>query len=153
MRNKLFDSSQFWVLIGGAVSVIGGIFLGVGVARTPAGHSLWSSGWFIGGIAAIVVGVLCLTWSLILYLAHRHAESHMCPDPDAHKAVSASPSSSPWPAQPVLIIEPHGNLDAIATKATAQIVPQEGGPTTEPPSELLGRPSDEQPPETTTRQS
>ncbi len=104
MRNRLFDRAQFWVLFTGAVGLIGGIFTAIGVARTPAGHELWSEGWFVVGIGAIFVGVLCLLWGLVLFLAHRHAEGHMCPDPDAHRAASAA-GTTPWPSQPILVVE------------------------------------------------
>ena len=49
--------------------------IAVGATRVPGNKSLWSErGWFIGGIAAMVVGVTMLVWSLILFMADRHAE-------------------------------------------------------------------------------
>src|SRR5579862_754723 len=95
-RNRLFDSAQFWVLLGGGVAVVGGILVTVGVARTPEGHELWAEGWFAVGIAAIVVGALCLLWGLVLFVAHRHAEKHMCPDPDAHREGREAAGSSTY---------------------------------------------------------
>jgi len=60
MRDKPFyDSALFWVALGGVVVTIGGI--------------LWSH----GGLIAVVVGSLMLLWSLVLFLAHNHAERHI----------------------------------------------------------------------------
>jgi len=48
---------------------------------TAIGGILWSH----GGILALLIGVLGMWWGLTLYLAHRHAEGHFCPDPNAHR--------------------------------------------------------------------
>jgi hypothetical protein len=90
----LYDRALFWVALGGALSVIGGIVLSVGVAQVVADTThpdLWSNRWFEVGFGAFVVGVLALVWALVLYVAHRHAEQHWCPDPDAHRLTRGQP--------------------------------------------------------------
>lgn len=46
--------------------------------------SPWSSAWFDAGVSVIGLAVLMAGWSLILYIAHGHAEKHWCPDPSVH---------------------------------------------------------------------
>jgi hypothetical protein len=74
----LRDSAAFWLALGGGVTVIGGIFVGVGVAvvtKVPSGE-LWLNAWFDGGIAAVVVGGLGMLWALVLHIAHGHILAH-----------------------------------------------------------------------------
>jgi hypothetical protein len=88
-RDSLRDSAGFMVALGGATAVIGGILLTIGVIRTPSTMELWSNGWFIAGITVTGVGAVCLNCSLVLFLAHRHARKHICPDPAAHRPTVA----------------------------------------------------------------
>jgi hypothetical protein len=79
--------------------VIGGILVSIGTARTPANGHLWSNSWFDIGIVAICVGGLALAWSLVLFLAHRHAEIHM----DRELSIKlAQPTNQLVPMPPLL---------------------------------------------------
>jgi len=60
--------------MGGGIAVVGGIAVGVGVARVPAHRTVWSVVWFDVGFVVVVLGVLALVWALVLHLAHRHRE-------------------------------------------------------------------------------
>jgi hypothetical protein len=84
-RRQLYDRAQFWLLLGTALAIVGGILIGVGAPYTesnaePLGEHLvhrWG--------AAVVIGVLMWNYAVVLYLAHGPAQRHMCPDPDAHR--------------------------------------------------------------------
>lgn len=65
---------MFWSALGGAVVVVGGVLTGVGVARTPARGTVWSSAWFVSGAVLVGLGGVALIWSLILHLAHGHTD-------------------------------------------------------------------------------
>lgn len=117
-RSHLRDSANFWVALGAAVLLASSISLGIGVARTPHNETLWSGGWFIAGAAAFSLGVLMLLWALVLFLAHRHAESHMCPNPDAHQAPRAETGGTFQPVQ--LIVTDHGESDALLKRMGAR---------------------------------
>jgi len=93
MRSSRYDRAIFWLALAGAVIVIGGIVGGGGVTQvaTHSGVDLWSNGWFRAGAGIMVAGILMLWWALTLYIAHRHAEGHVCPDPDAHKLRTSGP--------------------------------------------------------------
>jgi hypothetical protein len=56
------------------MTTLGGIIDAVVVARAPKHADLLASGWFWLGIAAIFLGLLALLWSLVLVVAHHHAE-------------------------------------------------------------------------------
>jgi len=101
-RTHLRDSANFWVALGAAVVLASSIPLGIGVARTPHDQTLWSCGWFIAGVGIFAIGALMLLWSLVLFLAHRHAEGHMCPNPEAHKSPEAETRGVP--VRPVQLI-------------------------------------------------
>lgn len=81
----LRDNTGFWLALAGVLAVVGGIPAGIGAAATSAIHaSLWSSAWFDLGIAIVLFAIAFSVWSLILFIAHSHAEKHWCPDPSAH---------------------------------------------------------------------
>jgi hypothetical protein len=85
--------------------VIGGICTAIGADQENAKlkPDLWQNAWFRGGVIAGVVGFLLAWWSLTLFVAHRHAESHWCPDPQAHQpntATTAAPITLQAPLQP-----------------------------------------------------
>jgi hypothetical protein len=82
---RLYDRAIFWVTSGGVVAVIGGVLVSVGVTQVGPNGDVWGNEWFRIGIGAVVVGALAVWWALTLYLAHRQAEMHACPDPQAHK--------------------------------------------------------------------
>ncbi len=96
-QTSLFESASFVVAAGGAVALIGGVFLGIGVAQVipnPAA-SLWSNPWFWIGLILVVIGGLLVVWSVVLFIAHRHAATHWCPDPAAHE-LRRNASSEDW---------------------------------------------------------
>jgi hypothetical protein len=83
----LRDRTGFWLGLAGVLAAIGAVPVGIGIGATtvsPAHKSLWSSPWFDMGIAAVLLAVAFCGWSLILYVAHSHAEKHWCPDLSAH---------------------------------------------------------------------
>jgi hypothetical protein len=62
------------------------------------GHiSRWHQRWIDVGLVAGLVGAALLLWALVLFLAHRHAAQHWCPDPDAHKIRPTVPSDQGAP--------------------------------------------------------
>lgn len=148
MRNRLHDSAVFWVALAAAVAVIGGILMGAGVARTQQGHDLWSSGWFIAGVAVTGMGVLMLLYALVLFLAHRHAEGHMCPDPDAHRAGSDRPNTVPqigqYVQQQVVMVE-SGEAAAAVLRRVSEVQTDvqraDQSPPVEPPAPAAEGPS------------
>jgi len=80
VRDKpIYDSSLFWVGFAAVLVVIGGILVGIGVADVGANADtrLWSDWWFRFGVGFVGLGLILLWWALTLYLAHRHAETHL----------------------------------------------------------------------------
>lgn len=47
-------------------------------------HPPWPSAWFITGAVLCALGFVAAIWALVLYLAHKEAGRHWCPDPRAH---------------------------------------------------------------------
>jgi hypothetical protein len=92
---RLFDSALFWLSLGAAVTVVGGIFVTVGAARTPVRESVLSDGWFDAGIAVVAIGVGLLFWSLVLFLAHQHAERHIVSARSVSHVSAHSPTAAP----------------------------------------------------------
>lgn len=109
MRDKpIYDSSLFWVGFAAVLVVIGGILVGIGVADVGASADtrLWSDWWFRFGIGFVVLGLILLWWALTLYLAHRHAETHLlrgevesmvaqAPAPRLPEAIQSEPTPTP----------------------------------------------------------
>lgn len=96
---RLLDSALFWLAFGAAVIVGGGVGVAVGTGLAVSGHeSVWAENWFRVGFAIVLLGGLMLLWALVLFLAHRHAAGHWCPDPDAHKLSTVR--TRPTKAQP-----------------------------------------------------
>jgi hypothetical protein len=65
-----YERAIFWLGMGGAVAVIGGIILSVGLIQSSADPkaSLWSNRWFLIGFGIVVVGAIMLLLALKLYL-------------------------------------------------------------------------------------
>ncbi len=84
-RAKLHDNSMFWIAVAAVAGFIG-VFLWStthnDMQKTHVTNLQMAA--FALGILLIVGAVLALGWSIVLHLAHRHAEKHMCPDPSAH---------------------------------------------------------------------
>lgn len=81
----LKDRTVFWLGLAAALAAIGAVPAGIAAAATSAASkSPWSSTWFDAGVAVILLAAASSVWSLILYVAHYHAEKHWCPDPSAH---------------------------------------------------------------------
>lgn len=75
MGNRLFDRAMFWIAVAAALGTIGGIIVGVTVARDTQ-TALTSDPWFLGGAALVGLAILALVWAIILNLAHGHAAGH-----------------------------------------------------------------------------
>jgi uncharacterized protein YjeT (DUF2065 family) len=118
----LYDSSIFWVAIGGVVVVIGGILISVGPQADPKA-SLWANGWFDFGFIAVAVGAIMLIWALVLYLAHRQANREITQtmqaaisapteagrtvgDATAHPPAAPAAPAAPEVAAPLTTIQP-----------------------------------------------
>jgi hypothetical protein len=69
--------------LAGVLAALGGS--GIGIAITEY-HPPWKSAWFIAGAVVCGLGCLSVLWALVLYVAHRVAGDHWCPDPEAHTA-------------------------------------------------------------------
>lgn len=67
------------------MAAIAAIPLAVGVAQREGTTSLWANGWFRLGFGMAAVGMLAISWSLVLFLAHRHAQVHASQQPAAHE--------------------------------------------------------------------
>jgi hypothetical protein len=84
--------------MGGAIAVIGGVFLGVGATRSGK-SSVWSQEWFDAGFAVTMVGALALCWALVLYVrANRRTTaggiSHAPLEPIPQPPSDATPASA-----------------------------------------------------------
>ena len=95
----LQDRTTFWLGLGALLAVVGGVFIAITPATLPQHHSLWSSGWFDVGVVFVVLGLGCALWALVLYIAHRQAAAHWCPDRRAHDGGTGQPALLPVPAQ------------------------------------------------------
>jgi hypothetical protein len=51
------------------------------------------------GVVLVLLGLGCALWALVLYIAHRHAAAHWCPDRHAHDRDATQPAFLPVPAQ------------------------------------------------------
>jgi hypothetical protein len=95
----LQDGTAFWLGLGALLAVVGGIPVAVTPATLPQHRSPWSSGWFDVGVVFVLLGLGCALWALVLYIAHRHAADHWCPDRQAHDRGAPRPALLPVPAQ------------------------------------------------------
>src|ERR1700733_14921299 len=100
-RANFHESAVFWCALAGSLVVVGGVLIGIGVARTPTHGSVWSSGWFVAGAAFLVAGLFGLAWSLVLHLAHGQS-GRLEPEAESEqKRVRADPQAE-WrpPVEP-----------------------------------------------------
>jgi len=81
-KPSLQDRCGFWLGLAAFFAAIGAAGVTVAITKyvTP-----WTSAWFIFGAVMAMLGFVCVWWSLVLYVAHKHAEKHWCPDPRAHE--------------------------------------------------------------------
>jgi hypothetical protein len=119
-RKQLQDSALFWVALGAAVIVLGGVLM----TRAPAKANL-SDVWLTSGLAVALGGCFLLLWALVLFLAHRHAEKHMCPDPSVHG--QAAPRATTPPFQVINVTDEKGAASLIRELGGHEI-----GPVAEP---------------------
>jgi hypothetical protein len=75
-RAPLLDSAGFYLGIGGFLAVTGGLAVAVG-SSVAEGSDSWRNPWFVGGLAAALVGVLFVLWAVVLVIAHGHAAKHI----------------------------------------------------------------------------
>jgi hypothetical protein len=80
-RPGLPDGCGFWLGTAAVCAALGAIGITIAVTeyRPP-----WPSAWFIAGAVVCALGCTAAIWALVLYLAHKEAASHWCPDPRAH---------------------------------------------------------------------
>ncbi len=78
---SLYDRALFWLQMGAAVAVIGGIILTVGLVQWGAASrdNLWSNRWFEVGLGIVGLGVLMLLWSFRLYRKHGQLPASLSP--------------------------------------------------------------------------
>lgn len=75
MAPELRDSALFWLALGGVVATIGAIpMAAIGKMEVA---SPWKSWYFRVGFGMAAVGMLALIWALVLFVAHRHVQSHV----------------------------------------------------------------------------
>jgi hypothetical protein len=79
---NLRDRCGFWLGLAAFFAAIGAAGVTVAITKYVAP---WTSAWFIFGAVTAMLGFVCVWWSLVLYVAHKHAEKHWCPDPRAHE--------------------------------------------------------------------
>jgi len=92
-RSRFFDSSIFWLALGGVVVTLGGILLGVGSAKAIAAKdSLWSSGWFVAGFTIMLAGCLALVWALVLFLVQRQIDARLPKFEQSQAPLTPNPS-------------------------------------------------------------
>lgn len=80
-RPDLPDGCGLWLGTAAIFVALGTI--GITIAVTEY-HPPWSAAWFVAGSVMCVLGCAASAWALVLYLAHREAERHWCPDSRAH---------------------------------------------------------------------
>jgi hypothetical protein len=68
---SLTDKVSFWLLLGGAVIVLGGIAISIAASEY---HPPWASAWFITGVVLCGFGFLSVLWAAALYFARKLAE-------------------------------------------------------------------------------
>jgi hypothetical protein len=64
-----------------AFAAVGGAGIAIAVAEY---HPPWPSAWFIAGAVLCGLGCAFAVWALVLFLAHKVAGDHWCPDPELH---------------------------------------------------------------------
>ena len=94
-RPPLRESAGLWVGVGAALGALSAVPLIVGVNERVGKASIWNNGWFVLGAGIAVLGALALLWALVLVVAHRYAQSLICPDPSAHGAPQTQRSAPP----------------------------------------------------------
>jgi hypothetical protein len=75
------DGCGFWLGTAGVLAALGGISITIAIAEY---HPPWRSAWFIAGAVVCALGAVSVIWALVLYLAHREAGKHWCPNARAH---------------------------------------------------------------------
>jgi hypothetical protein len=96
---SLTDKVSFWLLLAGALIVLGGIAISIAGSeyRPP-----WTSAWFITGVVLCGLGFLSVLWAVALYFARKVAEMRWRPDacanvigPEESAVMEGSPSRVP----------------------------------------------------------
>lgn len=116
------------------MSAIAAIPLAVGVAQREGDTSLWSNGWFRLSFGMAACGMLAVGWSLVLFLAHRHAQVHAARQPAAHERRNWVPAADLGVYLDTInrTMEEHG-FGANPGLPVAEPSPQESPPKNEPP--------------------
>lgn len=82
---SLTDRTGFWLALAAVLAALGGVGFGIAVAEY---HPPWRSAWFIAGAVFCGLGCLAALWALVLYVGHKVAGAHWCPDPRVHAATA-----------------------------------------------------------------
>lgn len=88
---SLTDGTGFWLGQAAVLAALGGSSIGIAIAEY---HPPWKTAWFIAGAVVCGLGCLSVLWALVLYVAHKVAGDHWCPDPGAHTASRRSPAET-----------------------------------------------------------
>ncbi len=88
------DGCGFWPSTAGFLAVLGATGMTIAVTEY---HPPWPSAWFIAGAVLCALGAVAAIWAVVLYMAHREAGRHWCPDPHAHapEAERRGPATRP----------------------------------------------------------
>ena len=115
---SLTDRTGFWLGLAAVLAALGGVGFAVAVAeyRPP-----WGSAWFISGAVLCVIGCLAALWALVLYVGHKVAGAHWCPDPRAHLIDSDRPLSGMQMSPEVKLRRPSPAAILRATVATKKV--------------------------------
>jgi hypothetical protein len=95
VSTRLFDRAGFWSAVAAVLVALGGVGLLLGTVNLAA-HQGNREPWFGIGIALVTLAVVALLWAIILFLAHRYAESHPVTAPaEAPRGVTPAPPPGP----------------------------------------------------------
>jgi hypothetical protein len=126
------ESAGFWITVAGAVLLMGGVLVSVGVALKSPKQIVWAQPWFDVGIVVLIAGVLILAWSVRLYLVgdlstpKPKPPAPSVPPPDVSSASGAEPKEDDAPAtRQVVDVTPEylvGFFDAHTSMQASKLV-------------------------------
>lgn len=88
-RNSLgpTDRTGFWLAMAAVLAALGSVAVVIAITEY---HKPWTSAWFVTGAVACGLGCVSALWALVLYVAHRLAGDHWCPNPQGHIYIGRS---------------------------------------------------------------